>query len=310
NDWMAAPWLKELSLLDDGEVSRHLASDNPGSRLHFTQHPEVAALTRLSLGDRLNDSEEWQTLETELAEGNYTASLPVLPGSQRVSLRIEAVNERGHSMRQILNSLFYLGTDTELNPQIPPFFQDIPSFTLEATGPLTSLDPFIFNIFAYEVGGTHVAAERQGESSLGLGSHEVLWKAVGSNGAEAFAIQQVDIVDTTGPVITVSGNRQLQVTAGGTVVNPANATAVDLVDGEVAVVADKPGPFAAGTHTITWTASDLSGNTASTTQTLVVSQQTTSSGDTSSGGSSGGGSTGLWLLLLLLAGQRLNRQRS
>ncbi|HEY7886264.1 MAG TPA: S8 family serine peptidase [Cellvibrionaceae bacterium] len=311
NDWMAAPWLKELSLLDDGEVSRHLVSDNPGLRLRFNQQPGIAALTSLTLGYRLNDSEEWQTLETELAEGNYTASLPVLPGSQRVSLRIEAVNEHGHSMRQILNSIFYLGTDTELNPQIPPFFQDIPSFTLEATGPLTSLDIFDFDLFAYELGGAEVAAERQGDSLLGLGVHEIIWTAVGSNGVEAFATQQVEIIDTTAPVITAPANSRVEVASGGTTENPAHATAVDLVDGEVPVVADKTGPFAEGTHTVTWTASDLSANTATALQTLTVITPTTTDGSTETGGnSSGGGSVSFWSWLLLMMGYLFNCGRS
>ncbi len=66
----------------------------------------------------------------------------------------------------------------------------------------------------------------------------------------------------------------IQVNASGllTAIDLGHATAVDSKDGDITPRADTTGPFFPGSHTITWTATDAAGNsaTATTTQTVNV----------------------------------------
>jgi len=76
-------------------------------------------------------------------------------------------------------------------------------------------------------------------------------------------------VDRTAPVITVVG--ELTVThEEGTTYTDQGATATDAVDGSVAVTTSGSVGAAVGTYTLTYTASDSSGNTATATRTVIV----------------------------------------
>jgi len=89
--------------------------------------------------------------------------------------------------------------------------------------------------------------------------------AVGN--AATQVVRTVNVVDTTPPVITVPVPVVDPVT--GTV-NLGVATAVDVVNGAVAVSNNAPAAFPVGTTIVTYTATDASGNTATATQTVTV----------------------------------------
>ncbi|MGB0188524.1 MAG: DUF5011 domain-containing protein, partial [Aequoribacter sp.] len=91
----------------------------------------------------------------------------------------------------------------------------------------------------------------------------------GSGGAGQVQTQPPAVSDTTAPVITLAGDQNLMIEAGDVYVEPG-ASATDDVDGEVDVsvagtVGDDP-----GIYTLTYTAEDASGNTASVTRTVEV----------------------------------------
>ncbi len=76
--------------------------------------------------------------------------------------------------------------------------------------------------------------------------------------------------DTTSPVITILGNNPETVTTGS-VYTDAGATALDDIDGARDVVATGiPDTTTPGTYTITYTATDLSGNVSTATRTVNV----------------------------------------
>jgi hypothetical protein len=76
--------------------------------------------------------------------------------------------------------------------------------------------------------------------------------------------------DTTAPVITVIGDNPLALTVGATF-NDLGATALDAVDGNVAVSATGSVNTAVpGSYTITYSAADAAGNTATATRTVNV----------------------------------------
>jgi len=85
-----------------------------------------------------------------------------------------------------------------------------------------------------------------------------------------FTASQASIPDTTSPVITVLGDNPLTLPAGSAFTDPG-ATASDNVDASVTVIASGTVNTAVpGSYTITYSAQDAAGNTASATRTVNV----------------------------------------
>lgn len=111
-------------------------------------------------------------------------------------------------------------------------------------------------------------------SPFTVGTHIVIWTATDSAGNMGSAAQLVTITDTTAPTVTVPVNVTLEATGALTTVSLGTATATDLVDGALTATADNSGPFAVGSHTITWSSTDAAGNVGSATQTVTISDTT------------------------------------
>lgn len=93
------------------------------------------------------------------------------------------------------------------------------------------------------------------------------------------------VIDRTPPVITLTGDNPLVLSRGGAFVDPG-AEATDALDGVVDVVASgEVGVSTAGFYTRTYTATDLSQNTATTTRTVEILAPISTTG----GGGGGGG---------------------
>jgi hypothetical protein len=105
--------------------------------------------------------------------------------------------------------------------------------------------------------------------------------------------------DVTPPTIQLSGEPSVTLTVGASYTD-AGATATDTIDGDVTsrIVADNPVDSAViGTYTVTYRATDRSGNQATpVTRTVTVQAQQ------ASGGGGGGSTEPLLLLLLALSG--------
>ena len=102
-----------------------------------------------------------------------------------------------------------------------------------------------------------------------LGTYTITYTATDSVGNTATKTRTVSIVDTTPPVITLNGNSSITLEYGSTY-SEAGATATDNVDGSVSVsVSGDVNTSKLGTYTITYTATDSVGNTA--TKTRIVS---------------------------------------
>ena len=91
------------------------------------------------------------------------------------------------------------------------------------------------------------------------------------------------------PVITVPANVYTSTSTSQASVNIGIASATDNVDGMVAVTNNAPATFPIGVTTVTYTSTDLAGNTATATQNVYVSYSSTVGGGT--GGGSGGTTT-------------------
>jgi hypothetical protein len=89
----------------------------------------------------------------------------------------------------------------------------------------------------------------------------------------------VTVVDTTPPVLTVPADVTVeQESLAGTVV-PLTASATDICDADVDIISDAPATFPLGMTTVTFVATDDSGNTASASMTVTVVDTTPPSVD-------------------------------
>jgi hypothetical protein len=106
-----------------------------------------------------------------------------------------------------------------------------------------------------------------------VGSYTLTYTATDLDGNTATATRTVNVVDTTAPTITITGANPATVELGGTYTD-AGATATDA-SGPVDVVSTGTvDPDTVGTYTITYTATDPSGNEATDTRTVNVSDTT------------------------------------
>jgi len=105
--------------------------------------------------------------------------------------------------------------------------------------------------------------------SFPLGETTVTWTATDSSGNSATSTQTVSVVDTTAPSITSPSPIQVEATSVDNVLDIGNPVYGDLID-IASVTNDAPDSFPLGETTVTWTATDSSGNSATSTQTVSV----------------------------------------
>ena len=105
-----------------------------------------------------------------------------------------------------------------------------------------------------------------------VGSYTVTYTVTDSSSNSATATRTVNVVDTTAPVITISGANPVDVDLG-TTYNDAGATATDAYDGDLTAsitVSSNVDTNTVGTYTVTYTVSDAAGNQATETRTVNV----------------------------------------
>ena len=113
------------------------------------------------------------------------------------------------------------------------------------------------------------------ESIFALGTTEVVWTATDASGNTTSEIQRVTVIDTTPPDLKAPAAVTVeQVDHAGTAVELGTPEVSDICDADPAVTNDAPAVFPLGTTTVTWTATDASGNNSTATQTVTVEDTT------------------------------------
>jgi len=103
-----------------------------------------------------------------------------------------------------------------------------------------------------------------------LGDTIITWTATDTSGNSASATQTVTIVDTTSPSIIAPGSITMEATSSDSnIVTLGNPVSSDLVD-IPSISNNAPDLFPLGETIVTWTATDISGNSASATQTVTI----------------------------------------
>jgi hypothetical protein len=114
-----------------------------------------------------------------------------------------------------------------------------------------------------------VSLTNNAPSVLPLGDSTVTWTAVDAAGNRSTASQSVTVADTTAPVLTCPAGVVGSYPSGPALGNPS---VQDAVDAAPVVGNNAPASYPAGVSTVTWTATDHSGNQSSCTQQVTLTQ--------------------------------------
>ena len=107
------------------------------------------------------------------------------------------------------------------------------------------------------------------------GIYTVTYTATDTAGNNATPLERtVKVIDSTAPVITLIGEEIINVPAGEEY-SEENATALDDIDGDVAVIITGSVEVVAKTYTITYTATDKANNSATLTRSVIISADNT-----------------------------------
>jgi hypothetical protein len=204
------------------------------------------------------------TYDTTVDVGNVTSyGTPTLTDGTTYYFAVTAYDGTGNqSLPSLEVSLAIPGVNT------PPQLTVPPDQTVEATGPLTDVNLGTATATDAEDGSLTPTADDTGP--FAPGTHVITWSVTDSDGSTVTDTQTVTVTDTTSPVVTAPADVTVEATGLLTDVNLGSASATDLVDGSLTPTASPAGPYARGTHLITWTATDSEGNAGIATQTLTV----------------------------------------
>jgi len=148
-----------------------------------------------------------------------------------------------------------------------PIISSPTDLVIEATGSFTSVE--LGEAMAMDENGIQILVNNA-PTLFPLGSTTIIWTAIDNSGNSASATQQVDIVDTTPPTIySVSDITAEAVVPYDNIIELQEPSADDLL-GVISITNDAPEFFPVGETIVTWTATDVGGNTASIEQKITI----------------------------------------
>lgn len=165
--------------------------------------------------------------------------------------------------------------ETQSLPKVEPVPGDLtkPVITtpndlfIEATGGLTPVS--VGQAMATDESGIQ-SLTNNAPAKFPLGVTTIIWTAIDGAGNMAIATQTISVVDTIPPLITPIPDVTVEAQTPGE--NPVTLTIPETLDvvGVISVTNDAPTVFPLGETIITWTAIDVAGNLATTTQKVNV----------------------------------------
>jgi len=148
-----------------------------------------------------------------------------------------------------------------------PIISPPADLVIEATGSLTSVE--LGEAVAIDENGIQILVNNA-PTLFPLGSSTIIWTAIDNSGNSASAMQQVSIVDTTPPIIhSVPDITAEAAVPYDNIIKLQEPSADDLL-GVVSITNNAPQFFPLGETIVTWTATDVGGNTASIEQKITV----------------------------------------
>jgi hypothetical protein len=244
------------------------ATVNPDNSITLTWNPVENATKYQGQWGIDQDFKTYSKFEVDAPTTNYTTQANLQPGKTyyfRVRAAIVGAGVGAGEPPQ------FSGWSSVVSVTISPTIEPLsitapPDITVEGN---TTRGAIVVDLGTPTVsGGTPPYTITNNASSFfPLGETIVTWTATDASGNTATATQKVTVVDTTPPTIEAPDTLTVLVNAPKSVLN-GRATATDIVDPNPTLTNDAPDFFPPGTTTVTWTATDSSGNTA--TKTTIV----------------------------------------
>ncbi len=155
---------------------------------------------------------------------------------------------------------------------IPTFTSTPANYTSEATAVLTPLNATDYgSATASDNYDANPLVTSNATATFLLGDTIIKWLAIDSSNNTSSALQTITIQDTITPLLSVPADFIAEATAFFTPLNSTDyglATATDIFS--VTINNDSDGTFELGNNTLTWIATDTSGNTVSANQTITI----------------------------------------
>ena len=148
-----------------------------------------------------------------------------------------------------------------------------PDITIEVGSTFTQNDALAGVSALDDVDGSvSVTANISAVYTAAVGTHSVIYTAIDSAGNTATATATVHVVDTTAPVITLNGHSPdtVEVDQNAPYVDPGVEVTDNSGETIAAVVSGSVNAAVIGTYTLTYTATDSSGNESNVTRTVEV----------------------------------------
>jgi hypothetical protein len=207
---------------------------------------------------------------------NEQESMSGSSGSSSNSGRLREIAAELSTIQKALIAIAGLGaisalTDDGYNDNVPPVI------TINGSNPdsvelgTAYTDPGATAFDEYH-GTTSVTSSGTVDTST-AGSYTITYTATDKDGNTATATRTVNVVDTVSPVVTVTGDNPATVELG-TAYSDAGATATDASGAVEVVTSGTVDINTVGAYTLTYTATDPSGNAGTATRTVNVTDTT------------------------------------
>jgi len=148
-----------------------------------------------------------------------------------------------------------------------PIISPPADLVIEATGSLTSVE--LGEALAMDENGIQLLVNNA-PTLFPLGSSTIIWTAIDNSGNSASAIQQISIIDTTPPIIHSVPDITAEAVVPYDNIIELQEPSVDDLLGVISITNDAPEFFPVGETIVTWTATDVGGNTANIEQKITI----------------------------------------
>ena len=249
-------------------LSQSVFSDTlvPSAKLASIEN-SVSKMGVKELNLRMNElQDEKALLETEQVNTQSPSR------SKSIAQRLAEINAELSAISKALIAIVGVGaisalTDDGYNDNVPPVITIIGSnpATVELGATYTDAGATAFDAFHGETAVTTSGSVDTGT----VGSNTITYTATDLDGNTATATRVVNVVDTTAPVVTVTGDNPASVELGGTYTDEG-ATATDASGDVTVVTTGTVDTDTLGTYTLTYTSTDASGNAGTATRTVNV----------------------------------------
>ena len=245
----------------------------------YADEETISPRTLAEIESRVDSMNTYELNERREALMEEAAFLQAEQGSSQSPVRSKAISSRlgeitaelsfiqkaliGLGSLAVLNNL----TDDGYDDNVPPVITLSGSSTVTVELGSTYTDAGASANDAFH-GSTPVSSSGTVDTNT-VGTYTITYTATDLDGNTATATRTVNVVDTTAPVVTVTGDNPATAELGGTYTD-AGATASDASGSVSVVTSGTVDTSTLGTYTLTYTATDASGNTGTETRTVNV----------------------------------------